>query len=199
MKIVCTDLESVLIPEIWIYIADKTGIKELHLTTREVPDFDYLMKMRLKVLREHDVKLKDIQKIIKDIKPLRGATDFLEWLRERYQVIVLSDSFNEFISVLNGKLSYPTVLCNDFKTDENGFIKDYTIKQKDSKRKSVRTLKSLGFNVIAVGDSYNDISMMKAADVGILFNASDNVKRDFPRFPTVDNYQQLKLILEKYV
>lgn len=199
MYIVCLDLESILTPEIWISVAKKTKIKELRLTTRDVPDYDALMKRRLKILKIHNIKLKDIQKVIRGIKPFRGTLKFLDWLREKSQVIILTDSFYEFTRPLAEKLSYPVIFCNSLEVDKNGFIKNYKLRQKDGKKKSVMALKSLGFKVIAVGDSYNDINMLKMADLGILFNAPTEVKKDFPQFTTVDDYRGLKLILEKHL
>lgn len=199
MYIICLDLESILTPEIWPNVAKRTKIRELRLTTRDVPDYNALMKRRLKILRVHNIKLKDVQKVIRSISPFRGALNFLSWLKKRSQVIILTDSFLEFTNPLMEKLSYPTIFCNWLEIDKSGFIKNYKLRQGEGKRESVKALKSLGFKVIAVGDSYNDINMLKLADIGILFNASAIVKKEFPRFRTINNYRELKFILKKYI
>jgi len=199
MYIVCSDLESTLIPEIWIHIAEKTNIQELRLTTRDISDYDILMKKRLKILKTHNVKLKDIQRIIGEIEPLKGAINFLNWLKKRSQIIILSDTFLEFVNVLIDKLFYSTIFCNFLEIDNKGFIKDYQLRQKDGKRKVIKSLKLLGFKVIAIGDSYNDINMLKEADVGILFKPPESIKKEFFQFLTVQNYKELKLELSKYI
>ena len=199
MYIVCLDLESVLIPEIWLSVAKETKIKELELTTRDLPDYEALMKRRLKILQAHNIKLRDIQKIIKKIEPLNGALSFLNWLRKRCPVIILSDTFIEFGNILMEKLDYPTLFCNSLKIDKNGFIKNYRLRQKDGKKEAVKALKSLGFKVIAIGDSYNDISMLREADIGILLKAPTELKKEFPQFPNAQNYRELKSNLKKYI
>lgn len=199
MYIICVDLESILMPEIWINVAKKTNIKELRLTTRDVPDYDVLMKKRLKILKTNNIKFRDIQKVIGMIEPFKGATDFLNWLRKRFPTIVLSDTFLEFVNPLFEKLSFPTIFCNSLEIDKDGFIKNYKLRQKDGKRKSIKSLKLLGFNVIAIGDSYNDMSMLKEANVGILFNPSENLRKEFPQFSVARNYRELKLIFKKYI
>lgn len=199
MYIVCLDLESILIPEIWINVAKKTKIRELRLTTRDVPDYDALMKRRLRILKTYNIKLRDVQKVIQGMKPLGGALEFLNWLRKKCQVIVLTDSFYEFISPLTEKFFYPTIFCNWLEIDKNGFIKNYKLRQREGKRESVKSLKSLGFEMIAIGDSYNDITMLEMADIGIFFNASAKVKKEFSQFQAVNNYQELKSILKKYI
>jgi len=199
MYIVCLDLESILMPEIWINIAKKTNIQELQLTTRDVPDYEALMNKRLKILKSHNIKLKEVQKIIQDIEPFEGAVSFLNWLREKMPIIILTDSFWEFVSPLIEKLSYPTILCNSLEIDEQGFIKNYKLRQKDGKQKTVKALNSLAFNTIAVGDSYNDISMLKEAKVGMLFNPSENIIKEFPQFLIARDYEELKSRLKKYI
>jgi phosphoserine/homoserine phosphotransferase len=199
MWIVCLDLESILIPEIWQEIAKKLKIKELELTTRDVPNFDLLMKKRLEILRKNNLKIQDLQKVIRKIKPFQGALPFLNWLRENFPVIILSDTFLEFWKVLIKKLNYPTLFCNNFQVDKNGFIENYKIRKKNGKLQAVRALKSLGFKIICVGDSYNDISMLKEANVGILFRSSDKIKKEFRQFKNVKSYRELKKILKSYI
>jgi phosphoserine/homoserine phosphotransferase len=199
MWIVCLDLESILIPEIWQEIAKKLKIKELELTTRDVPNFDLLMKKRLEILRKNNLKIQDLQKVIRKIKPFQGALPFLNWLRENFPVIILSDTFLEFWKILIKKLNYPTLFCNNFQVDKNGFIENYKIRKKNGKLQAVRALKSLGFKIICVGDSYNDISMLKEANVGILFRSSDKIKKEFRQFKNVKSYRELKKILKSYI
>ena len=191
MIICCLDLEGVLVPEIWIEVSQKTKIPELRLTTRDVPDYDVLMKRRLKILRRHNIRLKDVQNIIAKIEPLTGAKKFLETLRSRTQVIILSDTFNEFAQPLMEKLGDPTLFCNDLTIDRKGFISGYRLRQKNGKEKAVKALRRIGFEVRAAGDSYNDITMLKAADKGILFNPPANIVKEFPKFKTAKNYKSL--------
>lgn len=192
MRLVCLDLEGVLLPEIWINIAKNFKIKELELTTRDISDYNLLMKGRLKILKENKIKLKALQKIIKNLKPLKGAINFLNWLKERFPVIILSDTFYEFINPLVNKFSLPTIFCNKLEVDKEGFIKNYRLRQEDGKRKSVEILKKLGFEVIAIGDSYNDLEMLKEADFGILFKPPKKLIEELPKFPTAKNYSELK-------
>lgn len=199
MYIVCSDLESILMPEIWIHVAEKTNIQELRLTTRDISDYDVLMKKRLKILKTHNIKLKDVQKIIREIEPFKGAINFLSWVKKRNQVIILSDTFLEFMSVLIDKLSYTTIFCNSLEIDNKGFIKDYRLRKKDGKKEAIKSLKLLGFRVIAIGDSYNDLSMLKEADIGIFFKPPERIKKEFLQFPTVQNYKELELELSKYI
>lgn len=193
MEIACLDLEGVLIPEIWIAFAEKTGIESLRVTTRDIADYDVLMRQRLRILDEHGLKLSDIQEVIGALMPLEGAVEFVDWLRERFQVVVLSDTFYEFSQPLMRQLGFPTLLCHRLITDESGRVLDYQLRQKDPKRQSVLAFKSLYYRVIAAGDSYNDISMLGEADAGILFHAPDNVIREFPQFPAVQTFEDLKL------
>ncbi|WP_110949717.1 bifunctional phosphoserine phosphatase/homoserine phosphotransferase ThrH [Pseudomonas bohemica] len=192
MEIACLDLEGVLVPEVWIAFAEKTGIQSLRATTRDISDYDILMKQRLRILDEHGLKLSDIQEVIGTLKPLEGAVEFVNWLRERFQVVILSDTFYEFSQPLMRQLGFPTLLCHRLVADETGRVVDYQLRQKDPKRQSVLAFKSLYYRVIAAGDSYNDTSMLGEADAGILFHAPDNVIREFPQFPAVQTFEDLK-------
>nr|WP_220495768.1 bifunctional phosphoserine phosphatase/homoserine phosphotransferase ThrH [Oceanospirillum sediminis] len=188
----CLDLEGVLIPEIWIAFAEKTGIEELKATTRDIPDYDVLMKQRLRILDENGLKLPDIQAVIAELEPLEGAKEFTDWLRERFQLVILSDTFYEFAAPLMKQLGYPTLLCHKLEVDDEGRITDYTLRQRDPKRQSVRAFQLLNYRVIAAGDSYNDTTMLAQAESGILFHAPDNVIAEFPQFPAVHSYEDLK-------
>ena len=188
----CLDLEGVLLPEIWIAFAEKTGIEQLKLTTREIPDYDELMQGRLKILNDNNLKLIDIQNVIKTLSPLAGAIDFLAWLKSEFQVIILSDTFYQFVGPLMQSLDYPTLFCHELTVDSKGSITGYLLRQKDSKTKAVSALKKLNFKVIAAGDSYNDTGMLQEADAGILFCPPDNVIKEFPQFPVSRNYEEFK-------
>jgi phosphoserine/homoserine phosphotransferase len=192
VEIACLDLEGVLVPEIWIEFAKVTGIEELKATTRDIPDYDVLMKQRLRILEQHKLGLKEIQEVIATLKPLDGAVEFVNWLRERFQVIILSDTFYEFSQPLMRQLGFPTLLCHRLNIDERGMVVGYTLRQKDPKRQSVLALKTLYYRVIAAGDSYNDTTMLAEADQGILFHAPQNVIDQFPQFPAVHTYEDLK-------
>ncbi|MCK9502859.1 MAG: bifunctional phosphoserine phosphatase/homoserine phosphotransferase ThrH [Porticoccaceae bacterium] len=192
MEIACLDLEGVLIPEIWIAFAEKTGIESLRATTRDIPDYDVLMKQRLRILDEHGLGLNEIQEVIATLEPLPGAVEFTDWLRERFQVIILSDTFYEFSQPLMRQLGFPTLLCHKLEVDGSGRVIDYRLRQANPKRQAVVALKSLYYRVIAAGDSYNDTTMLAEADAGILFHAPENVIREFPQFPAVHNYEDLK-------
>ena len=192
MELACLDLEGVLIPEIWIEFAKHTGIDALQATTRDIPDYDVLMKQRLRLLAEHGMTLTDIQEVIAGLRPLDGAADFLDWLRERFQVIILSDTFYEFAAPLMRQLGNPTLLCHRLVVNEQGQVVDYALRQKDPKRQSIIALHSLYYRVVAAGDSYNDTTMLAEADAGILFHAPDNVIAEFPQFPAVHNFSDLK-------
>ncbi|MFW9269750.1 bifunctional phosphoserine phosphatase/homoserine phosphotransferase ThrH [Pseudomonas sp. NR3] len=192
MEIACLDLEGVLVPEIWIAFAEKTGIESLRATTRDIPDYDVLMKQRLGILDEHGLKLSDIQEVIATLQPLDGAIEFVDWLRERFQVVILSDTFYEFSQPLMRQLGFPTLLCHRLITDDGGRVTAYQLRQKDPKRQSVLAFKSLYYRVIAAGDSYNDTTMLGEADAGILFHAPENVIREFPQFPAVHTFAELK-------
>jgi phosphoserine/homoserine phosphotransferase len=189
--ICCLDLEGVLVPEIWIEVARKTKIGALRLTTRDEPDYDKLMKARLEILREHGIKLRDIQAIISKIRPLAGARAFLNKLRSRAQVVILSDTYYEFAGPILKQLGGPTLFCNRLETDSEGFISGYVLRQPNGKEKAVLALKQLGFGVRAAGDSYNDIAMLKAADEGILFKPPARISKEFPQFPVAKNYKEL--------
>jgi len=189
--ICCLDLEGVLIPEIWINVAKKTGIKALEITTRDEPDYDKLMRYRLAILEREGIKLRDIQAVIKRMKPLPGAKAFLKKLRSHFQVIILSDTYYEFAGPMMQKLGSPTLFCNWLSTDKKGFIANYHLRQKNGKKEAVSAIKSLGFNVVAAGDSYNDIAMLKTADRGILFRPPPKIVRQFPRFKVTRTYPQL--------
>ena len=196
MQIVCSDLEGIFLPEIWINVAEKTGIKELRLTTRDISDYDVLMKRRLAILDKNGLTIKDIQAVIATMDPLEGAVEFLDWLRSRVQVIVVSDTFVQFASPLMKKLGWPTLFCHTLSIAPDGSITGYNLRQKDGKRHAIIALKSLYYSTIAVGDSYNDITMLKEAETGILFNPPDNVKNEFPEFPVSYSYDELKDIFQ---
>lgn len=192
MKIVCLDLEGVLVPEIWIKFSEKTGIAELRATTRDIPNYDELMKMRLGILAQHNLGLREIQEVIATLQPLEGAADFVNWLRERFQVVILSDTFYEFAGPLMAQLGYPTLLCHKLTVNEQGRVVDYNLRQANPKRQAIVAFKSLYYRTIACGDSYNDTTMLAEADAGILFHAPENVIREFPQFPAVHTYADLK-------
>jgi len=192
MEIACLDLEGVLVPEIWIGFSEKTGIDELAATTRDIPDYDVLMKQRLTLLDQHDLGLPDIQEVISTMAPMPGAKEFIDWLKERFQLIILSDTFYEFSQPLMRQLDFPTLFCHRLVADENGRIVDYKLRQKDPKRQSVKALHGLNFRVIASGDSYNDTTMLEEADAGILFRAPAHVIEEFPQYPAVESYEELR-------
>ena len=192
MELACLDLEGVLVPEIWIAFAEKTGIDELRATTRDIPDYNVLMKQRLSLLDQHGLSLPDIQAVIATLEPLPGAADFLDWLRERFQVIILSDTFYEFSEPLMRQLKWPTLFCHRLITDDQGKVVDYKLRQEDPKRASVKALHTLTYKVIAAGDSYNDTTMLSEAEVGILFHAPQNVIDEFPQFQAVNDFAALK-------
>ena len=192
MIVTCLDLEGVLVPEIWIAFAEKTGIEKLQLTTRDIPDYNELMQGRLKILNENNLKLADIEEVIGGIAPLPGAKEFLSWLESEFQVIILSDTFNQFAGPLMAQLDFPTLFCHDLIVDETGKIADYRLRIPDAKTKAVAALKKLNLKVIAAGDSYNDTGMLKEADAGILFRAPDNVVKEFPQFTVTQTYEEFK-------
>lgn len=199
MKIVCLDLEGVLIPEIWINFARETGIEELRLTTRDVPDYDVLMRGRLAILRERGLTLGDIQQVIGRLDPLEGAVEFLGNLRRKTQVVILSDTFTEFARPLMEKLEWPAIFCNSLVIDERDMIVDYRLRQQDGKRKAVEALQSIGFTVFAAGDSYNDLTMIKAADSGALFRAPERILEEEPQLPHAQSYAQFDAIIENFL
>jgi phosphoserine/homoserine phosphotransferase len=192
VEIACLDLEGVLVPEIWIAFAEKTGIEELKKTTRDEPDYDVLMQYRLDLLRQHKLGLNEIQEVIATLSPLEGAADFVNWLRERFQVVILSDTFYEFASPLMKQLGYPTLLCHKLETDAAGNVVNYRLRQANPKRQAIVGFKSMYYRTIAAGDSYNDTTMLAEADAGILFHAPDNVINEFPQFPAVQTFADLK-------
>ena len=192
MEIAALDLEGVLIPEIWIGFAEKTGIKELRATTRDIPDYDELMQQRLQLLKDNNLGLIDIQEVIRVMTPMDGAIEFVNWLKKRFQVIILSDTFYEFSEPLMRQLNYPTLFCHRLIVDELGVITGYKLRQKDPKRQCVKAFHKLNFRVIASGDSYNDTTMLSEADAGILFRAPENVISEFSQYPAVHNYEELK-------
>lgn len=197
MELACLDLEGVLIPEIWISFAERTGIDELRATTRDIPDYDVLMRQRLEILTQHNLGLADIQEVIAGLTPLEGAKECLDWLREHFQVIILSDTFYEFAEPFMRQLDWPTLFCHKLETDDRGMIVDYHMRQDDPKRKAVQAFHDLNFRVIATGDSYNDTNMLGEADAGILFCPPQNVIDEFPQFPVATTYADLRTEFSK--
>ena len=196
--IVSLDLEGVLVPEIWIAVAEKTGIETLRRTTRDEPDYDLLMRSRLDIMRENDLKLSDIQDVIASLSPIEGAKEFLDELHSLTQVIILSDTFVQFASPLMKQLDWPTIFCNHLEVSGDVVV-NYHLRQPDQKYQSVMAFKSLNYQVIAAGDSYNDTTMLEAADHGILFRAPDNVKAEFGNFPAVEEYGELMALIEEHL
>ena len=188
----CLDLEGVLVPEIWINVAERTGIPELRRTTRDEPNYDVLMRGRLDILAAHGLKLRDIQKAIATMQPLDGANEFLSWLRAHCQVIILSDTFDQFAAPLMRQLGYPTLFCHTLKVDADNQVVGYQLRLPDQKRASVLALTALNFHVIAAGDSYNDTSMLKAAEAGIFFRPPATITAEFPQFPVTHTYEELR-------
>ncbi len=192
MNVVCLDLEGVLIPEIWINFAEKVGVKELLATTRDIPDYDELMKFRLELCAKHDFRIQDIQEVIATLSPLEGAKAFSDALREDYQLIILSDTFKEFAEPMMRQLSRPTIFCHELIIDDDGRISNYKLRKPDHKRETVKRLHELNFNVVAAGDSYNDTTMLGEAEQGILFCPPQNVIDEFPQFPVAADYDELR-------
>jgi phosphoserine/homoserine phosphotransferase len=199
MYVVCSDLEGVWIPEVWINVAKKTGIEELKLTTRDIKDYDELMTYRLKVLDKHNLRLQDIQTVIAAINPMDGALETINWIKERTQFILVSDTFSDFAEPIMKQLDRPTLFCHSLETNGEGQITDYKLRQKDPKRQVVKALRSLNYKVIAFGDSYNDVTMLEEAEVGILFKPPQNVIEDYPQYPVANTYPELKSLLEQYI
>ena len=197
MYIVCSDLEGVFVPEVWINVSKRTGIDELKLTTRDISDYNALMNRRLEILREHNLTIHDIQHVISLIEPLAGARDFLVWLRMQTEIIIVSDTFVEFADPLMEKLGWPTLFCHHLTIDKEGVITNFNLRQPDAKKKTVEALQSLNYQVIAIGDSYNDINMLKQAELGILFRPPQNVIDDHPDFQVVHSYSDLKQVLSE--
>ena len=196
MQVVCLDLEGVLIPEIWIEFAKRTGIAEFSRTTRDEPDYDQLMRFRLALLKTHGLKLADIQQVISGMAPMDGARDFLDDLRSRYQVIILSDTFYEFADPMMRQLGRPTLFCHKLVIDADGFVADYTLRQPNQKAHAVNALKSLNYRVIAAGDSYNDTGMLGAADAGFFIHPPESIVAQFPQYPVNRSYPELKASID---
>lgn len=197
LQLTCLDLEGVLIPEIWQGVAERTGIEELNLTTRDIADYDELMQKRLSVVNSNNVTMKDIQAVISEMDPLPGAVEFTEWLRSQTQLIILSDTFQEFAAPLMKKLGMPTIFCHSLEIDPSGRITNYKLRQQDQKKKAVAAFKSLNFKVFAAGDSYNDVSMLKEADSAFFFRPNETIIKEFPEFPVAYEYNDLKQFLEQ--
>ncbi|MDP5239330.1 bifunctional phosphoserine phosphatase/homoserine phosphotransferase ThrH [Uliginosibacterium sp. 31-16] len=197
MQIVCLDMEGVLVPEIWIAFAERTGIPELRRTTRDEPDYDKLMQYRLNILREHKLGLPDIQEVIGAMGPMEGCKEFLDALRLDYQVVILSDTFYEFAKPLMAQMGQPTLFCHRLEADASGMLVNYHLRMPDQKRHAVEAFKALNFKVIAAGDSYNDTAMLGAADAGILMHPPENVVREFPQYPVVRDYSALRAEIDK--
>lgn len=195
MKILVADVEGVFLPEIWINVAEKIGIEELKLTTRDISDYDVLMTKRLSLLKENNLKIQDIKDVISTLEPLEGALDILNWIRKESQIILLSDTFEEFAKPLMAKLNYPVLLCHSLTIDEKGNITDYNLRIDNQKKEAVKALKTLNYHVIGFGDSYNDIGMIQEAHQGFFFNPPDSVITDFPDIPVTKNYQELKTMI----
>ena len=198
-RLFASDLEGVLVPEIWIAFAEKTGIEKLRLTTRDISDYDQLMQMRLKILKERDLRLRDIQDVIATIDPLPGAENFVDWIRARTQFVILSDTFYEFAHPLMAKLGFPTIFCHSLDVDADGAITGYRLRLDQSKRKAISAFRDLQFQTMAMGDSYNDIDMLERADTGVLFDPPDNVIDDHPNLPVVRNYSEARAIIEEWM
>jgi len=190
-SIVCLDMEGVLIPEIWIEFAKETGIKELRLTTKDEPDYDKLMKMRIRLLKEHNYGIKEIQKVIDKVEPYEGAKEFLDELRSFTQVIILSDTFREFGLPVMKKLGYPTLFCHELEIADNGEIIDYKLRKNGTKLDTVKALQSIGFDTIAAGDSYNDLGMIRSSKAGFLFRSPEKIKNENKDVKTLETYEEL--------
>ena len=197
MRIVCLDLEGVLVPEIWIEFAKRTGIADLRRTTRDEPDYDKLMKFRLDLLRQHKLGLPDIRQVIGEMGPLPGARAFLDKLREDCEVIILSDTFYEFAHPLMRQLAWPTLFCHSLEADAGGMLTNYRLRMPEQKREAVKCFREMNFTVVAAGDSYNDTAMLGAAHAGILFHPPENVVREFPQYPVTRNYDELRAEIDK--
>ena len=199
MHLVCLDLEGVLVPEIWIAFSEATGIPEFRRTTRDEPDYDKLMRFRIELLREHKLKLRDIQKVIGGMNVLDGAMDFVAQLRERTQFIILSDTFEQFAQPLMAKLGYPTLFCNRIETAQDGSVSGYQLRQPNGKKCATAAFKTLNFKVFAAGDSFNDLAMIAEADAGCLFRAPEAIRRDYSHLPCVDTYGELLENIERFL
>ncbi len=193
--VTCLDMEGVLFPEIWLGLADKVGLQDLRLTTRDIADYDVLMKKRLEVLRTHHITIHDIHEVIRSITPLPGVPEFVAWIRERCQLIILSDTFYEFAAPLMAQLQFPTIFCHTLEVDSQGMITGYRLRQADQKRHAVKALKDIGFRVIAGGDSFNDVSMLQEADSGFFFCPPDSISLEFPHFPVARTYPEFQALI----
>jgi len=196
LKIVCLDLEGVLVPEIWVGLAERTGIEELRATTRDVPDYDELMRQRLRILHRHGLGMEALREVIDSVSPFPGAREFVDWFRERYQLVILSDTFYEFGRPIMRQLGWPTLFCHELEADADGRIVDYHLRMPDHKRAAVAAFQQLNFRVTAAGDSYNDVGMLSQAETGILFAPPQNVVDDFPQFPVTRDYEALRNAIE---
>jgi phosphoserine / homoserine phosphotransferase len=194
--LIASDLEGVLVPEMWVAVAEKTGIEQLQLTTREVSDYGVLMNMRIKTLRDHSLRMADVQAVIATLTPLPGAAEFVCWVREQAQFIILSDTFYEFAAPLMAQLEFPAIFCHSLQIDGDGFIAGYRMRLDKPKRRSIRAFNKLGFRTLAMGDSYNDVAMLDKADVGLLFAPPANVIADYPEFPIANTYEEAREFIE---
>ncbi len=197
MHIICSDLEGVWVPEVWVNVALKTGIEELKLTTRDIKDYDELMNYRLGILDKHGLTLKDIQEVIASIKPIEGALDTIKWIQKVSRLIIVSDTFVEFAEPLMKQLDYPTLLCHSLEVDENSKITGYKLRQKDPKKMVVQAFQGLNYEVVAFGDSYNDVSMLQQADKAFLYRPPQNVIDDYPQLPVATSYDEMRVLLNK--
>lgn len=197
--LIASDLEGVFLPEIWIAVAEKTGISQLSLTTRDIANYDELMQMRLRILAEHNLKLQDIHAVIGTLDPLPGAAEMIRWIQERTRLLILTDSYYEFVAPLLGKLGYPTIFAHSLQTDETGMLIGYKLRIPESKKRAVRAFGELGFRTMAFGDSYNDTAMLAVADQGALFCPPANVVAEFPQYPAVYDYTNLKILIEQFL
>lgn len=199
MNIVCLDLEGVLIPEIWVAVAEKTGVEGLKKTTRDEPDYDVLMRYRLDLLEKHKISLADIQEVIGTLDPLPGAIEFTKWLMGQTRLIILSDTFEEFAAPLMKKLGNPTLFCHNLEVNEEGFVTNYCLRQSNQKQKAIEALRSLNFRILAAGDSYNDLTMLKSADQGIFFKPPLSITEENPQFPVTHEHNELKAKIEAFL
>ena len=199
MRLVCLDLEGVLVPEIWIAFSEATGIPELRQTTRDEPDYDKLMRFRLDLLAKNNLKLTDIQRVISGMDPLPGALEFTNAVKEKTQLIILSDTFEQFASPLMAKLGWPTLFCNSLETGQDGAVTGYRLRQKNGKMEAVKALKSLNMTIFAAGDSFNDLAMIRQADTGCLFRAPDSIRKDHPDIPCVDTFDELLANIDSFI
>ncbi|MHA2120466.1 MAG: bifunctional phosphoserine phosphatase/homoserine phosphotransferase ThrH [Promethearchaeota archaeon] len=199
MHLICLDLEGVFTPEIWEVVAEKTKIDELKLTTRDIPDYDLLMKQRLRILRDNNIKLTEIQRIISQIELLPGALEFYKWLRTTSQTIILTDSYVEFIQPFSRKLGYPMIFCHNLEIDKEGMIVNYKLRLKDMKKKTINAFKKLNYQIIAIGDSYNDVGMLNEADYGIFFRPPKNIVKEYSQFPITTDYLGLKKLISNHL